>query len=57
MVVLSNDDPYVDLNENRALFKKNLKAVVIVEQGKGHFTVEDGIQEVPEVIEQLNSFA
>ncbi|MBI4133019.1 hypothetical protein HY478_00235 [Candidatus Uhrbacteria bacterium] len=34
-------------------FKKNLGAKVLIEHNKGHFTEEDGVVEVPEVIMEL----
>lgn len=57
IVFLSDDDGYVDLNENKALFRKNLNAMVIVERGKRHFTAEEKVEEVPEVLQQLDFFA
>ena len=48
----SDNDTYVPL-ENVQLFRKNLGAETIVEKNKGHFTEDDGITEVPEVLEAV----
>lgn len=52
-VILSNNDPYVDYKKHKTLFIKKLKAKIISEKGKGHFTRDDGIKEIPEVVKEL----
>jgi len=52
IAILSDDDPYVPL-ENSKLFKNNLKASVIIMKNAGHFNTEDGITELPIVLEKL----
>jgi len=54
--VFSDNDPFVPLKENQELFKKNLNAKIIVEQGKGHFTEDDGVVDLPSVVEVMQSF-
>ncbi len=56
MVLLSDNDPYVNLKENRNLFKKNLSVKIVVEKKKGHFTADDGVREIPEVLKVLNTW-
>jgi serine hydrolase len=40
VVILSDDDPYVPLASNAAVFKKTLNARVITQQKKGHFEIK-----------------
>lgn len=54
-VFLSDNDPYVS-SDHVGLFEKNLCAKIIRERGKGHFTAEDGVTEMPEVIAELQRF-
>lgn len=49
-VFLSSNEPYGFVKENQRNFKEKLGADVIIEDNKGHFTEEDGIIEVPEVL-------
>jgi hypothetical protein len=50
-VILSNNDPYVPLAETKAIFEKKLGARVIVENSKGHFTEDDNVFELPEILD------
>lgn len=51
VVLLSDDDPFVPL-ENAGLFRKNMGAEVIVEKGARHFTGEEtGVMEFPVILE------
>ncbi|MBI2667263.1 DUF1749 domain-containing protein [Candidatus Woesearchaeota archaeon] len=52
-VFLSDNDPFVNLKENKEIFEKNLNAKIIVEKNKGHFTKDDGIDKIPEVLEMI----
>ncbi len=55
-VFLSSNEPYGFVQENAEIFKKKLRAKVIIEKNKGHFSQDDGITSVPEVlIEFLSS--
>lgn len=52
--LFSQDDPYVP-HENHEFFEKNLSAKVIVLEGKGHFTAEDGIKKEQTILRELLS--
>lgn len=52
-VFLSSNDPYNRLGENETLFKEKLGAIVIVLKDKGHFTENDGVKEMKEVLSEL----
>ena len=54
--VISDDDPYVPLNDSE-LFKNNLGAKVITLNNKGHISGEDGVTELPVVLEELLKMA
>jgi predicted alpha/beta hydrolase family esterase len=49
-VILSDDDPYVPIDEARASFRGNLAAEIIIEHGKGHFNEDDNITELPSAL-------
>ncbi len=49
-VFLSSNEPYNYVNENKMIFEEKLSAKVIVLKNKGHFTEEDGVAELPEVL-------
>jgi uncharacterized protein len=49
-VILSDDDPYVPIEEAKASFQRNLAAEIIIEHGKGHFNEDDNITELPSVL-------
>lgn len=50
--VFSDNDPYVPLNQ-ADLLSKELDAEIMIEKGKGHFTTDDGVIELPIVLEEL----
>ncbi len=50
--IFSDNDNYVPI-ENITLFRKNLNAEIITEKDKGHFSEDDGIKKVPEVLEKF----
>jgi len=56
-VILSDNDPYVPLTETKEIFEKKLGAKVIVEKNKGHFTKDDDIFELPEVVQSIEKLA
>lgn len=45
--VFSDTDPYVDLSENKGIFERCLGAQIMIEYGKGHFSEDDAIYELP----------
>ena len=47
--IFSDNDPFVP-EENWELFSKNLGAEIIVEKNKGHFTEDDNVFELPEIL-------
>lgn len=54
--IFSDNDPYVPLDDSK-IFREKLKADVMIEHGKGHLSSpEDGIKEIPLVLEKLLSF-
>ncbi|MEX1997993.1 MAG: alpha/beta hydrolase [Candidatus Andersenbacteria bacterium] len=46
-VILSDNDAWVPLARNTALFKQHLNPRIIVEHEKGHYSGSDGITELP----------
>ena len=52
IALFSNNDPDVSLKD-AALFKQKLNAKIIVEQNKGHFTLETGVAMLPSVINSI----
>lgn len=49
----SDNDPYVSLSE-KDVFEVGLGAKIVVEKNKGHFTDEDGVFELPSVLDAVN---
>jgi uncharacterized protein len=54
--IFSDNDPYVPLN-NMKLFEQNLGAKIVLESKKGHFTDEEGVKELPVVMNELLKLA
>lgn len=54
--IFSDNDPFVN-EENQKMFKEKLGAKIIVEHGKGHFTEDDGIAELPAALDAVLPFA
>ncbi len=52
-VFLSDNEPYGYIEENKKIFEDKLGAKVIMEHNKGHFTEDDGIIDLPYVLEEL----
>lgn len=52
-VLLSSNEPYNYLKENEELFREKLKAKVIILKNKGHFTQEDGVTEIKEILNEF----
>jgi|SRR3989344_718914 len=51
--IFSDNDPVVPMEENRRIFEERFNAEIIIESGKGHFTEEDGVTEVPPVLNSI----
>jgi uncharacterized protein len=49
-VILSDNDPYIPIDEAKASFLGNLAVEIIVEHGKGHFNEDDNITELPSAL-------
>jgi uncharacterized protein len=49
-VILSDNDPYIPIDEARASFQENLPAEIVIEHGKGHFNEDDNITELPSAL-------
>lgn len=50
--IFSDNDQYVPA-ENWEIFSKNLGAEILIEKGKGHFSGDDGVVELPIVLKKL----
>lgn len=48
--IFSDNDEYVNYVENQKLFNEKLQYQGVLENGKGHFTKEEGVTELPMVI-------
>lgn len=51
--IFSDDDPYVPLEKNKKILEEKLGGEIIVEHNKGHFTEDDGIKELPELLKHI----
>ncbi|OGI69581.1 hypothetical protein A2824_02775 [Candidatus Nomurabacteria bacterium RIFCSPHIGHO2_01_FULL_42_16] len=56
-VILSDNDPYGFVEENKKIFEEKLGAKVTILKNKGHFTEVDGIIEFPEVLAEFLKLA
>lgn len=54
--VFSDDDPWVPV-DNQAAFEKNLGAKTLLLSGRGHFSADQGITQVPEVLDAILELA
>ena len=52
IAIFCDDDPYVPIS-NAEIFKKHLNPETVIETGKGHFSGEDGVTELPEALEAV----
>ena len=50
-VFISDNEPFGCVEENKKIFEEKLNAKVSVLKEKGHFTADDGVVELPEVVE------
>jgi predicted alpha/beta hydrolase family esterase len=49
-VILSDNDPYIPIDEAKASFQRNVAAEIIIEHGMGHFNEDDNITELPSAL-------
>lgn len=57
VLVLSDDDRDVPMEESKTHFRQKLGPKIIIEHNKGHFTAGDGVTELPAVLEELLKMA
>ncbi len=51
--IFSDNDAWVPLKENREMFEELLNPKIIVLSNKGHFSEEEGVSEIPEIMKLL----
>ena len=56
VTIFSDDDKSVPLDANKPIIENGLGQKIIVEQGKGHFTKDDGVEELLVVKEILEGW-
>lgn len=54
--IFSDDDPLVPISDAK-IFESNLRAKIIIEQGKRHFSGSGGIKELPSALEAMLKIA
>ncbi len=52
VAIFSDNDPFV-MPENQASWRDKIGAKIIIEHGRGHFSGDDGITELPSALEAL----
>lgn len=52
IAIFSENDPFVPLTD-KSIFQKKLGAEIAVEKDGGHFTEDDGVTEMPKVLEYI----
>jgi len=52
VAIFSDNDPDVPVSDAK-LFKTYLNAKIIIEENKGHFTSEEGVEILPNVIDSI----
>jgi uncharacterized protein len=52
-VIISDDDPFGGLEENKRIFSEKIGAKICIEAGKGHFSEEDGVFKLPNALNTL----
>jgi len=52
IAIFSDNDPDVPLSDSK-IFKERLDAKIIIEKGKGHFSDDAGVTELPVVLDEL----
>jgi predicted alpha/beta hydrolase family esterase len=53
--ILSDNDPYLPMDEARASFQGNFPGEIIIEHGKGHFNEDDKVTELPSALNAVVS--
>lgn len=52
-VILSDNDPYIDLTQAAATFRATLDPKIVIVRGGGHFNEDDQLTQLPEVLSAL----
>jgi len=52
-VFLSSNEPYGFVKENEKIFKEKLNAKVIILKNRSHFSTDEGITELPEILDEI----
>ena len=47
----SDNDPWVPLAENVKIFREKLNSKIVILKNKGHFSEDEGINELPEILD------
>src|SRR3989344_6555867 len=53
VAIFSEDDPDVPFAQNKLIFEQELGAKIVVEKNKGHFTMDDGVTELPSALDAI----
>ncbi|HEY5600638.1 MAG TPA: alpha/beta hydrolase [Patescibacteria group bacterium] len=56
VAIFSDNDPFVSL-ENVQMFEQRLNSKTIVEKNKGHFSGDDGVNELPVVLKAIEEIS
>ena len=51
IALFSDNDPWVLLEDNVQIFRKNLDSKIVILKDKGHFSEDEGINELPEILD------
>ena len=51
IALFSDNDPWVSLEDNVQIFRKNLDSKIVILKDKGHFSEDEGINELPEILD------
>lgn len=54
-VILSDDDPYIDVRKAVAIFQAALEPTIIIEHGHGHFNEDDRVMQLPSALSAVIS--
>ena len=49
-VILSDNDPYIEVDRAKAVFRATLDPTIVIEHGHGHFNEDDRLQELPSAL-------
>jgi len=51
IALFSDNDPWVPLEENVKIFREKLNSKIVILKNKGHFSEDEGINELPEILD------